>query len=128
VDFLRCEPPLRAFVLHSYGGSADLVREFVQRGAFFSFSPYFLHERKARQRDVFQGIPLDRLLVETDAPDMAPPLELNEHPLAESGTGVPLNHPLNLILAYRALAETRGVPMEELTLQMESNFAQVFGA
>lgn len=127
VDFLRAEAPLRAFVLHSYGGSADLVREFAKRGAYFSFSPYFLHARKAGQREVFQRIPLDRLLVETDAPDMAPPAECNEHPLADPATGATLNHPLNLSLAYRALAETRGLPVEDLAHHVEENFARVFG-
>ena len=44
-------------------------------GAYFSFSAYFLHPRKAAAREVFRHLPADRLLVETDAPDMAPPPE-----------------------------------------------------
>ncbi|HEV7405404.1 MAG TPA: TatD family hydrolase, partial [Chthoniobacteraceae bacterium] len=73
-DFVREAPPApRGFLLHSYGGAAEMVEGFVKHGAYFSFSGYFLQERKAAQREVFREIPLERLLVETDAPDMLPP-------------------------------------------------------
>lgn len=127
VDFLKDQPPLRAFLLHSYGGSEELVAGFVERGAYFSFSPYFLHARKARQRETFAKIPLDRLLVETDAPDMLPPPEANENALADALTGAPLNHPLNLTMAYAALAELREMPVDELAGHVEANFVRVFG-
>ncbi|MGV3533780.1 MAG: TatD family hydrolase, partial [Chthoniobacteraceae bacterium] len=117
--------PLRAFLLHSYGGAAELAAELVKRGAYFSFSAYFLHARKAQQREVFAGVPLDRLLIETDAPDMAPPPERNEHPLSDSdGT---LNHPLNLLTAYRSMAELRKMPLNELAPQIEANFLRFVG-
>jgi TatD DNase family protein len=65
--------PRCGFLLHSYGGSAELVPSFVILGAYFSVSPYFFHPRKAAQLEVFLQVPLDRLLLETDAPDMWPP-------------------------------------------------------
>jgi TatD DNase family protein len=126
MDFLAAAPPLRAFLLHSYGGSAEFAAELVKQGAYFSFSPYFLHERKARQREVFAELPLDRILIETDAPDMAPPPERNAHPLTD-GSGT-LNHPLNLLPAYRAMAELRGMPLEEFASQIEANFLRFIGS
>jgi TatD DNase family protein len=90
--------PERGFLLHAYGGPAEMVKGFAQRGAYFSFSPYFLHARKAPQREVFRVIPRERLLVETDAPDMAPPLEANPRPLHDR-TEKLLNHPANIVLA-----------------------------
>ena len=126
-DLIRTEPvPARGFLLHAYGGPGEMVRGFAGRGAYFSFNAYFLHDRKAAQRAVFQHIPADRLLVETDAPDMRPPDDRNVHPLHDA-TGGPLNHPANLALAYTALAELRGISTGQLTAQVAENFARLFG-
>ena len=117
--------PARGFLLHAYGGPAEMVRGFLSRGAYFSFSPYFLHERKSAQREIFRTLPAERILVETDAPDLAPPLEQNPHLLMGAG-GKTLNHPANLILAYDALAKTRGVTCDELAAVAEKNFTRLF--
>lgn len=125
-EILRTGPvPPRGFLLHAYGGPLELVSEFAKAGAFFSFSPYFLHERKGEQRRVFAEIPLDRLLVETDAPDLWPPPERNLHPL-EDATGVTINHPANLEVAYAGLAEVRGLPVLELAARVAENFQRLF--
>ncbi|MEO8353792.1 MAG: TatD family hydrolase [Chthoniobacteraceae bacterium] len=118
--------PRRGFLLHAYGGSAELAHEFVERGAFFSFSPYFLHERKSAQREVFRMLPLDRLLVETDAPSLWPPEERNPRPLQDAD-GEPINHPANLDIAYAGLAEVRGCEVAELADAVEKNFIRLFG-
>jgi TatD DNase family protein len=117
--------PRCGFLLHSYGGPAEMVPQFASLGAYFSLSPYFTHERKSRQAQTFAAVPLDRLLAESDAPDMWPPDELNAHLLRDS-EGKPLNHPCNLQLSYRKLAEIRGMPIEELAQQIEQNFVRLF--
>jgi TatD DNase family protein len=126
---ILCEHPLpaRGFLLHAYGGPAEMVEDFARRGACFSFSTYFLHPRKAAQREVFRRIPFDRLLVETDAPDMLPPDDCNPRPLHNPVSGKPVNHPANLDLAYAMLAELRGLAPEALAAQVEENFARLFG-
>ncbi len=118
--------PARGFLIHAYGGSADLVPVFAERGAYFSFSPHFLLERKAAQRAAFAAMPADRLLVETDAPDLAPPPERNAHPLA-SPDGRVLNSPLNITVALSGLAAVRGVQEPALRAQIAENFARLFG-
>jgi TatD DNase family protein len=126
-EILRREPlPARGFLLHAYGGPWEMTRGFLDRGGYFSFNAYFLHERKAAQRDVFHRLPANRLLVETDAPDLAPPPERNAHPLSDA-EGRAINHPANLSLAYRALAEIRNVPLETLVAQVRENFGRLFG-
>ena len=126
-DILRTHPlPARGFLLHAYGGPAEMVHGFVKRGAYFSFNAYFLHDRKAAQRSVFQHLPADRLLVETDAPDLRPPDDQNLHPLL-APDGTPINHPANLALAYSALAKLRDSRAAELTGQIALNFARLFG-
>ena len=127
-DILRAHPvPERGFLLHAYGGPAEMVEGFVRRGAYFSFSGHFLHERKAAQREVFQHIPRERLLVETDAPDMPLPPGRVRHRLPDTPEGRPLNHPANLPAVYEGLAELRGEPLETLTAQIAENFQRLFG-
>jgi TatD DNase family protein len=127
VEQLRAQrPPTRGFLLHSYGGPAEMIPLFVKMGAYFSLSPYFGHARKAQQRAVFAAVPLDRLLAETDAPDMWPPDEQNPHPL--SCDGQPINHPANLRVSYELLARVRGMSVEDLAAQVEENYRRLFGS
>jgi TatD DNase family protein len=118
--------PGRGFLLHSYSGPAELVEPLAKLGAYFSFSPYFLHERKAGQREVFEGIPRDRLLVETDAPDMVPPPERDPYRLTAGGER--LNHPGNIALAYTGLAQIRQMEVGDLADKVAENFQRLFGA
>lgn len=126
-DLLRARPaPPRGFLLHSYGGPAEMVHGFVRQGAYFSFSPAFLAPRKRGVREIFRQIPLERLLLETDAPDMRPPAEQNPHPLADADTHEPLNDPRNIQLAYEALAGLRDISPEILAIHVQENFARLF--
>ena len=125
-EIVASEPvPARGFLLHAYGGPEEMVKGFVERGAYFSFSPYFLQARKVAQQQVFRLIPRERLLVETDAPDMAPPIENNPRPLHD-GTGRLLNHPGNLDAAYDGLAQLRGWSREKTEEQVLANFSRLF--
>ena len=128
MEFARSAPTLpRGFLLHAYGGPLEMADEWIERGAYFSFSPYFLHERKAAQREVFARLPVDRLLIETDAPSMWPPDERNLRPILNN-VGEPANHPSNLDVALAGLAEVRGMPANELATATNENFARLFGA
>lgn len=112
-------PQERGFLIHSYGGSAEMIPVFSKLGAYFSFSGYFAHERKASQREVFKQIPLERLLLETDAPDMLPPRELQVVPGE-------VNDPRNIARVYGYAAGLLEVPLAELGVRVEQNFAMLF--
>ena len=86
---------------------------------------YFAHERKDRQRETFRHVPLERLLIETDAPDQPLPDERNRFPLLDAA-GQPLNHPANVRAVYEFAAELLGLPLEELAARVESNFLRLF--
>lgn len=119
--------PKRGFLLHAYGGSAEMVKGFAERGAYFSFNGSFLEERKTRQREAFKVVPLDRLLVETDAPAMPPPQPWRTYKLPPSPTGQTINHPGNIETAYAGLASILGTPLSELREQVALNFRKLFG-
>lgn len=126
-DALRSTPrPARGFLLHAYGGSADLARRFAELGAYFSFNGHFLADRHAARRAVFASLPLDRLLVETDAPAMR--LPATHERFAPFATDQPelANHPANIGASYVALAELRGVPLDSFAVTIEQNFHALF--
>jgi TatD DNase family protein len=127
-EALRLSPALPCgFLIHAYGGPIELVPEFADRGAYFSFSTSFLHPRKSAARDVFRRLPADRLLIETDAPSLAPPPEHNRFPLTDDATGESLNHPGNLGVALEGLAEVRASSLEEIARLTTENFMRLFG-
>lgn len=59
-------------IFHSYSGSSDMARELIRRGWYISFSGVVTFKNATRVREVLSTIPLDRLLIETDAPYLAP--------------------------------------------------------
>jgi TatD DNase family protein len=129
LELLRAGPcPRCGFLLHSFGGPRELIAPLAELGAYFSVPGYFAHERKTRQREAFQHVPPDRLLIETDAPDQLLPAERIKYPLADLATGKAINHPANLGAVYRFVAELLDEPLEELAERVEQNFGRLFGA
>lgn len=115
-------PPPPRFLMHSFGGSIEIAKRLIPLGAYFSFSGYFLQPRKAAVLDVFRQLPRDRILLETDAPDMLPPEEIITHPLEEKR-----NHPANLAAIGNALAEVLGMRAEDLADLTRENAGRCFG-
>lgn len=115
-------PPPPRFLMHSFNGSIEIARRLIPLGAFFSFSGYFLHPRKSAVLEVFKQLPRDRILLETDAPDMLPPAEVIRHPLPENH-----NHPANLAAIGQALAKAMEMPPEVLADLTRANACACFG-
>ena len=122
-DLLReSKRPERGFLLHAYGGPKEMVKPLAELGAYFSFSGYFAWARKGKQREAFREVPLERLLIETDAPDMRGPAEVVEVELE----GDELNHPLNLPGIYRYAAKMFDQDLEPFAAQVEANWRRFF--
>lgn len=125
-DMLSEKHPARGFLLHSYGGPAEMVPGFVELGAYFSFSGYFARPDKTKKLEAFRQVPWERLLIETDAPDMLPPPEGITHPLPTDGDKDAPNHPANIANVYELAAGCLGVGADILAKQCEVNFARLF--
>lgn len=113
-------PPL--FLMHSFGGSIESARRLIPLGAVFSFSGYFLQPHKAAVLEVFKQLPLDRILLETDAPDMRPPDDIITHPLDRDR-----NHPGNLPAIGTSLARSLKMSPAELADLTTKNAREIFG-
>jgi TatD DNase family protein len=123
LDLLRAEGPHPpGLVFHSYSGAADLVPALAELGGRFSFSGSITFPANRRGPLAAAAAPADRLLIETDAPDLRP-REAADGPGAQ---GVP-NEPSRLPQVLRAVARIRGVAEEELAHVTFENARAVFG-
>ena len=118
----RIELPQRGIHLHAFNGPVELIPELAQRGAYFSFNAGQLKPAKNKVPERIRAVPLERLLIETDAPDFLPGPELREFKLPDSQAC----HPGNLRRGYEAVARIRGISFEELAVQVEAYFIRYF--
>ena len=118
-DQMATLPPHPGRVLvHAFGGSSEVAARLVNAGCYLGFNGYFLQARKAAVAEVFAALPAERILLESDAPDMGPPLELRAHRLGDSN----LQHPADLVAAAQGLARLRGLSAGNLSSVLEENF------
>ncbi len=118
--------PTRGIHLHAYNGPIELIPELVALGAYFSFNAGQLKPNKTRVPERIRAVPANRLLIETDAPDMLPPAELRSFELPSSETGKPPTHPATLVDGYTVIAKARGTSLEKLAALVAKNFATYF--
>lgn len=116
----------RGFLLHSYSGPRELVEAFADLGAYFSLAPVFFTPHRHAKLKLFRHIPIERILLETDAPDQGPTPEMDLYRNAPDRP-VNVNHPGNIKLVYRGMAELLDLSDDELAARMEGNFSRLFG-
>ena len=101
-------------VLHSFGGSVDVARQFLQYNAYFSFSGALTRTRNERLPEVVRFLPRDRVLIETDSPDLLPQSLWRENPDRP-------NEPSYLVETLHRLASLWDNPPEETAAVLEAN-------
>ncbi|MBN2704648.1 MAG: TatD family hydrolase [Pontiellaceae bacterium] len=90
-------------LIHCFGGSAEVAAELVKRGGCISFSGSITRPNNRKAGPAIGAVPKDRILIETDAPDILP--------FDAEGA---LNEPANLPLILKKAAELRGLSEAEL--------------
>jgi TatD DNase family protein len=107
--------PIRA-VMHSFTGDLPTARACLEMGLFISFAGMLTYPNSQNLRDVAKEIPLERLLVETDCPYLAPQPVRGKR-----------NEPAFVAHTAAVLAEVKGVSADELTTHATRNSRQFFG-
>ena len=102
-------------VLHCYTGSLDFARRALDEGLYVSFSGILTFKRDRGLREVARALPLERLLVETDAPLLSP-----------EGHRGRRNEPARVALVGQMLAEVRQRPLEEIARITTQNARRLF--
>lgn len=110
-----CRHPSVRGVFHSYSGSAEMARELVRRGWYVSFSGVITFKNAPRVRAAAAAVPHDRILIETDAPYLAP------HPHRGK-----MNHSGLMLHTAEALAEVLGVSLDEAVSLTTDNAKRLF--
>jgi TatD DNase family protein len=102
-------------VLHCFTGTADLARRGLALGLYVSFSGILTFKNSYGLREVAKSVPLDRLLVETDAPYLAPGKYRGKR-----------NEPAYVVQTAAELANVKGVTLEELAKATTENFFRLY--
>lgn len=105
----------RPAVLHCFTGTKEEAKECLERGWMISMSGIITFKKSEALREVADFVPLDRLLIETDTPYLAP----------ESKRGKS-NEPGFIDETARVLAQIKGISLEEVAQATSKNAAQFF--
>src|SRR5262245_38263682 len=97
-------------VLHCFTGGAELARRGLALGLYVSFSGIVTFKKADALREVARAVPLDRLLVETDAPYLAPGKYRGKR-----------NEPAYVVETAAVLAQVKGISIEELARATTQN-------
>ena len=102
-------------VFHCSSGSAEMARQLVDRGWYIGFTGVLTFKNARKAVEVASSIPLERIVLETDCPYMAPEPFRGKR-----------NHPGYLYRMAEKLAEIRGLSMEEIQTITEENGKRLY--
>ena len=102
-------------VLHCFTGSRELAQRAIVLGLSISFTGILTFKKSGELRAIAASLPADRILVETDAPYLAPGRFRGKR-----------NEPAYVVETAKVLAEARGVTFEEIARQTTQNFFRLF--
>ncbi len=103
-------------VLHCFTGGRELALRAIDLGLFISFTGILTFKNSDALRAIAAELPADRILVETDAPYLAPGKYRGKR-----------NEPAYVVETAAVLAQTRGVSLETIAQQTTDNFFRLFG-
>ena len=103
-------------VFHCFAGSVEMARELLELGYHLSFTGVITFKNARRAIEVIREVPLDRLMVETDSPYMAPEPYRGRR-----------NSSLYVHRMVETIAEIKGVPVEEVERITTENGKRLFG-
>ncbi|MGJ4900151.1 TatD family hydrolase [Bradyrhizobium sp. HKCCYLS2058] len=102
-------------VLHCYTGGRELAMKAIDLGLHISFTGIVTFKKSEALRALAAEVPADRIMVETDAPYLAPGKFRGKR-----------NEPAYVVETAKVLAETRGVSLEEFSQQTTETFFKLF--
>ncbi len=116
LEILRSRKGRLQGVLHCFSGDWAMACECLELGFHLSVAGPVTYRKADQLRAVAREIPLERLLIETDAPYLAPQPYRGKR-----------NEPAYVVETARTLAEIRGIPVDELERQTTANARRLFG-
>ena len=108
---------LKGVVFHCFSGSAEQAQQLLDRGYYLSFTGVVTFKNAEATREAAKVVPLDRLMVETDAPYMSPEPVRKQKP----------NEPALMVYTAKLLADLKGVSLDNLAQATTRNAVAFFG-
>ena len=108
------DPAMRG-LMHCFSSSAWMAEEALKLGFYISLSGMVTFKKNTELQDIVRNVPIDRLLVETDAPYLAP----------EPHRGG-INQPAYVVHTGHKVAELKGVTPEKMAAETSANFYRLF--
>ena len=108
-------------IAHAFNGSEVQAREFIKLGFKLGFGGAVTFERALQLRHLAKTLPLDALVLETDAPDMPPHWLYTTAQERAAGTPQGPNEPAELPRIAQVVAQLRGMPVDELAQATTAN-------
>jgi TatD DNase family protein len=102
-------------VLHCFTGGPELARRAIQLGHYVSFTGILTFKNSGDLREIARELPIERILVETDAPYLAPGKFRGKR-----------NEPAYVVETAKVLADVRGVSLDEIARITTDNFFRLF--
>ena len=101
--------------MHCFSGSWEIAREYLKLGFYISFAGPVTFKKAPKLQEAARNVPLERLLIETDSPYMAPEPVRGRR-----------NEPGNVRYIAEKIAELRGMPFEKLAERTTQNARNLF--
>ncbi len=117
-EVLSClkRTPVNGGTVHAFNGSEQQARQYIDKGFKLGFGGTLTWERSRKIRALARSLPLDAIVLETDAPDMVVAQHAGER-----------NSPEYLVYCLQALSDVRDQAPEEVAQQTTANARSVFG-
>ncbi len=107
--------PVRGGIAHAFNGSRQQAEEFIKLGFKLGFGGAMTWPRALKIRELARSLPLESIVLETDAPDISPHWRAGER-----------NEPAEMAGILKVLSELRGVEENRLAVAVQANVAAVF--
>ncbi len=116
--------PVRGGIAHAFNGSAQQAAQFIQQGFKLGFGGAITYERASKLRQLAQDLPLNSLVLETDAPDIPPQWLYRSAQERSQGQPQGRNTSAELPRIAQVLAQLRGISLEALASATTANARQ----
>jgi len=102
-------------IFHSFSGSAEMATELVKAGWYISFSGPITYKNAKKPKEACEVVPLDRILIETDAPYLPPTPYRGQ-----------MNHPCYVVKTAEEIAKIKGISLEDVAEITYNNAKKVY--
>ncbi len=116
MQILKEEAGTTGGVMHCFSGSMEMARECLKMGFYISIAGPVTFKNAKKLKEIAADVPIDRLLIETDAPYLTPEPYRGKR-----------NESAYVAYVGKTIAELRGIPVEELAQATTSNAKRLFG-